>query len=390
MHMRMLCDELAALVLASCLGGCAATTEGTQALDASCEHEDEGAPAAGESGASAGSGGSSAGDGPVTVGCRREPLVLGEVSDVELVSPQVVWTGRHFAVGWTAADGYQIKITNGHSISNSKTVASTPAALGPLQPQLFWSSDRLELYYALSESIVVDAFDAGLALVETRMIGFGRFRAVPVSANQVVVISDSALYLDGVETRKGYSGASAAGWNGDSLLVSNVLGHGEWSLSAFALDASPRMVELGAGNWCGVCGTTGFAGGSFFASSASARRHALVVAADRSLTLAIEGLPVLERELPAQNVDASLLWDGARYVVLLADHATDDGPRDIGLVAVTLDGEQPPKDHPRIAISADVADERFPVGAAAAPGDYGIAWARGNELVFQRCALTQH
>ena len=322
----------------------------------------------------------------VIVGCRQEPLVLGEVSDAELAAPQAVWTGTDFAVGWSSADGYHVVITNGRSISNSVDLAAMPVGSAQ-RAQLLWSGGRLELYYGLSESIFVDAFDAQLKVAQTRMIGFGSFVAIPMAADRVAVLTRTALFLDGTEIALANTSAGAGGWNGSDFLLSGVLGHGQWSLEGLAADGmrKPPAIEL---NWCGACNTSGSAAGSVFASSAEAGRHAVAIAAQQSLTVAIEGRPVVERELLAESSDVAMLWDGGRYVVLLADQLTagDGVGRDIVLLTSATGAWDDVEPFP---VSQHASDERFPVGAVAAPADYGIAWIRGSELVFQRCALTE-
>lgn len=253
-----------------------------------------------DSAAQAGSGAmDGASRGPFVLGCRREPLVLGQVPDQELIAPQVVWTGDDFVVGWSAGDGYRITVTNGQSISNQRTLDAPPSAPSPLTPQLFWVHGRLELYYPLSDAIFADAFDPALELLETRMIGHGSFRAVQLDDDRVAVLADSAVYLDGAEITKPYSHVGALGWNGEYLLVSQVLGHGAWTLAAFELDGT-RHIEIDERfprQWCGSCGTAGLQGGSSFASSPDAHRHALIIAADHELTVAVEGRAPLVREL---------------------------------------------------------------------------------------------
>ena len=312
--------------------------------------------------------------------------MLGDVGDPELAAPQVVWTGMDFAVGWGSADGYRIRITDGRGISNSADLAAMP--IGSTQrAQLLWSGGRLELYYGLSESILIDAFDSQLKVEQTRMLGFGPFLAVQMAADRVAVLTPTALFLDGVETAIPFTSAGAAGWNGRDFLLSSVLGHGQWQLQGLAVDRmrQPPAIELG---WCGSCGTTGAGAGSAFASSERSGRHAVAIAADQSLTVAIEGRPVVERELIAESTDVAMFWDGGRYLVLLADQRAPSDPpsRDIALLTSAAGDLANAESFP---ISEHASDERFPVGAAAAPSDYGIAWIRGHELVFQRCALTE-
>jgi hypothetical protein len=382
----------ACAVLGFWLGACAAGE------DRAPGHDDGHAGQAGAlagagagAGADAGGGGDASGTSRALVfGCREEPLILGEVSDPELAGPQVVWTGTAFAVGWGSADGYRIRITNGSSTSNSAELAGTPVS-AHLHPQLFWSNDRLELYYGLSESIFVDAFDSALKVVDTRMIGFGSFHAVQMASDRIAVLTPTAFYLDGMETMTPYNGSSAGGWNGRDFLTASVLGHGSWVLEGLSGDGTRQTaaVEL---QWCGSCGTTGRAGGSAFASSADAGRHAVVIAADRSLTVALEGRPVIERELFAEKSDAAMLWDGERYLVLLADRlrAGDaDSTRDIVLLTSSIAGELELAAQQLLGVSEHSSDERFPAAAAAKPGDYGIAWVRGGELAFQRCSLVE-
>jgi hypothetical protein len=117
-----------------------------------------------------------------------------------------------------------------------------------------------------------------------------------------------------------------------------------------------------------------------------------VIAADRSLTVALEGRPVIERELFAEKSDAAMLWDGERYLVLLADRlrAGDaDSTRDIVLLTSSIAGELELAAQQLLGVSEHSSDERFPAAAAAKPGDYGIAWVRGGELAFQRCSLVE-
>jgi hypothetical protein len=327
-----------------------------------------------------------AGGTAVVVGCREEPLVLGDVSDVESASPQVAWMRDAFAIGWATGGGYRIRVSNGHSISNSVDLANTPAS-SQLAPQLFWAGGQLQLYYSLSEAFFVDTFDSALERTDTRMIGYGRGRAVQLDADRIALLTHSALYLDGVEQARSYAGVRAAGWNGQSFLVSDVLGHGEWSLYGVASDGRriDPAIQL---NWCGVCNATGPAAGSSFASSESAHRHAVTVAANRKLKIAIEGQPPVTRELVAESADASMFWDGERYLVLVADH-TQPGAlgRDLELLSVSAAGTVESENAP-LMVSKHVAEERFPAGAAAKPGYYGIAWVRGSELVFQHCVLS--
>ena len=332
-------------------------------------------------------GGIVAGGTAVVVGCKEEPLVLGAVSDVESASPQVAWMRDAFAIGWATGGGYRIRVSNGHSISNSVDLANTPAS-AQLAPQLFWAGSQLQLYYSLSDAFFVDTFDSALNRTDTRMIGYGRGRAVQLDAERIALLTDSALYLDGVEQARSYAGVRAAGWNGQSFLVSDVLGHGEWSLYGVGRDGMriDPAIDL---NWCGVCNATGPAAGSSFASSESAQRHAVTVAANRKLQIAIEGQPAIARELVAESADAAMFWDGERYLVLLADH-TQSGAmlgRDLELLSVSAAGTVESEKAP-LMVSEHVAEERFPAGAAAKPGHYGIAWVRGSELVFQHCVLS--
>lgn len=141
--------------------------------------------------------------------------------------------------------------------------------------------------------------------------------------------------------------------------------------------------------WSGIAGT-GRAAGSDFASSADVGRHAVVVAAGGTLSLAIEGLPLFERGLLQPEADASLFFDGELYVALLANGTVDEqaANRDIGLLAFTTDGALLSQDESLTVLSNHGSDERFPVGASAKPGDFAAAWVRGSELVAQHCAMT--
>jgi hypothetical protein len=329
----------------------------------------------------------------VVVGCHETPLSLGSVSTSTPPSPEVVWMGDDFAVGWSSPLGYQVTITDGRGTSNHLTLPLMPGVEQSQSAQLFWTGAELWLYYALGEDLFLDvlARQPAFAVTETRPIGTGLpFRAVQMSGERIAVLTAPSIYLDGAEIARSpaYVQPARAGWNGESFLISRVLGHGSWTLSGTASDGGFREPAIDL-TWCGIC-ASGEAGGSAFASSELTGRHALVVATREELVLTIEGLVAIERS-PVAEPEAFVFWDGARYALLLADQATpnDTGNRDLGLLAVTGDGVVLSDTGETSAISVDPADERSPVGAAAAPGDYGIAWVRGTELLFQRCSLVE-
>jgi hypothetical protein len=336
----------------------------------------------------------------VVVGCRETPLSLGAVSTAiepetgkrSPPSPEVAWMGDDFAVGWASPEGYRVTITDGRSTSNDLTLPlmsgeqSRPA-------QLFWTGTELRLYYALGEALFLDvlAREPAFAVSETRAIGAGLpFRAVQMAPERIAVLTPGSLYLDDEEIPRSpsYIPPARAGWNGESFLIANALGHGSWTVNGLAADGAYQTPAIDL-TWCGVC-ATGEAGGSTFASSELTGRHALLAATTAEIVLTIEGLAPIERA-PVAEPEASVFWDGERYALLLADQATpsDFRNRDLGLLAVTADGVVLSDTGEPTAISRDPADERSPVGAAAAPGDYGIAWVRGEELLFQRCSLVE-
>jgi hypothetical protein len=337
----------------------------------------------------------------VVIGCRKTPLSLGAVSkDVDPdtgkpsrpPSPEVAWMGDEFAVGWASPDGYRVVITDGRSTSNQLTV---PLELSVFSPpaQLFWTGAELRLYYALGEELFSDvlALQPSFAVTETRAIGTGLpFGAVQLDPERIAVLTPGSLYLDGEEIPRSpsYTPPGRAGWDGESFLIASVLGHGDWNLNGLGVDGGFHAAAIDL-TWCGIC-ATGQAGGSAFASSGLAGRHALAVATSQEIVLAIAGLDPIERA-PVGEPEASVFWDGERYVLLLADQATpsDASNRDLGMLAVSNDGVVLSETAEPTAISRDSADERAPVGAAAAPGDYGIAWVRGGELLFQRCSLVE-
>lgn len=337
----------------------------------------------------------------VVVGCRKTPLSLGAVSaaiDEEsgkrsrAPSPEVVWMGDDFAVGWASPDGYRVTITDGRGTSNHLLL---PLVLpfGWPSPQLLWTGAELQLYYALGEELFVDvlARQPAFAVTETRAIGTGLpFRAVQMTPERIAVLTTGSIYLDGEEIPRSpaYTPPARVGWNGESFLISSVLGHGSWNVRGLAADGGYHEAAIDL-TWCGNCATAE-AGGSAFASSELTGRHALLVATTQEIVLTIEGLDPIERA-PVAEPEASVFWDGERYVSLLADQATpsDTGNRDLGLLAVTSEGLVLSDTGDPTPISDDPADDRSPVGAAAAPGDYGIAWVRGEELLFQRCSLVE-
>jgi hypothetical protein len=337
----------------------------------------------------------------IVVGCRQAPLSLGSVSaaiDQETgkgsraPSPEVAWLGDDFAVGWASPDGYRVMITDGRSTSNDLLLPLT-LPIGWPPAQLSWTGAELRLYYALGEELFFDvlARQPKFAVTETRAIGTGLpFRAVQMAPERIAVLTSKSIYLDGEEIPRSpsYTPPARVGWNGESFLIASVLGHGSWNVNGLALDGAYHEAAIDL-TWCGIC-ATGEAGGSAFASSELTGRHALVVATSAEIVLTIEGLAPIERE-PVAEPEASVFWDGERYVLLLTDQATpsDTGNRDLGLLAVTSDGVVLSDTGEPTSISQDPADDRSPVGAAAAPGDYGIAWVRGEELLFQRCSLVE-
>lgn len=329
----------------------------------------------------------------VVVGCRQTPLSLGAVSASRPPSPEVAWMGDDFAVGWASPDGYRVTITDGRSTSNHLTLPLAPSVEQSPPAQLFWTGAELQLYYALGEELFLDVLSRqpAFAVTETRAIGTGLpFRAVQMAPERIAVLTAASIYLDGAQMPRSpaYTPPARAGWNGDSFLIANVLGHGSWTLTGSAADGAYRAPAIDL-TWCGIC-ASGEAGGSAFASSEQTGRHALVVATSEEIVLTIGDLAPIERT-PVAEPEASVLWDGQRYVLLLADQATpnDAGNRDLGLLAVTADGTVLSDTGETTVISRDPVDERSPVGAAAAPGDYGIAWVRGEELLFQRCSLVE-
>jgi hypothetical protein len=329
----------------------------------------------------------------VVVGCRHTPLSLGAVSTSHLPSPEVAWMGDDFAVGWATSDGYRVVVTDGRGTSNHLTLPLMPSVDQSPPAQLFWTGAELRLYYALGEELFMDVLvrQPAFAVTETRAIGPGLyFRAVQMTPESIAVLTGGSIYLDGAETRRSpaHTAPGRVGWNGENFLISSVLGHGSWKLDGLAADGMYQSPAIDL-TWCGVC-ATGEAGGSAFASSELTGRHALVVATREEIVLTIEGIAAIDRA-PVADPEASVFWDGERYVLLLADQAAPGnvGNRDLGLLAVKSDGVVLSETGDVTAISGDPADERSPVGTAAAPGDYGIAWVRGEELVFQRCSLVE-
>jgi hypothetical protein len=301
--------------------------------------------------------------------------------------------GDDFAVGWAAPDGYRVIVTDGRSTANRLTLPLMPSVEQSPPAQLFWTGAELRLYYALGEELFMDvlARQPAFAVAETRAIGTGLpFRAVQMTPESIAVLTSGSIYLDGAEIPRStsYTAPSRVGWNGENFLIANVLGHGSWKLHGLAADGGFQTPAIDL-TWCGIC-ATGEAGGSAFASSELTGRHALVVATREEILLAVEGLAPIRRA-PVADPEAFVFWDGERYILLLADQATssDVGNRNLGLLAVTGEGVVLSESGDVTAISGDPADERSPVGTAAAPGDYGIAWVRGEELVFQRCSLVE-
>jgi hypothetical protein len=329
----------------------------------------------------------------VVVGCRQKPLSLGAISSSRPPSPEVVWMGADFAVGWASPDGYRVTITNGRSTSNELTLPLTPSVEQSPPAQLFWTGMELRLYYALGDELFLDvlARQPTFAVTETRAVGVGLpFRAVQMAPERIAVLTPGSLYLDGAEIPRSpsYTAPARVGWNGESFLISSVLGHGAWKLNGLTADGAYQAPAIDL-TWCGIC-ATGEAAGSTFASSELTGRHAVVVATSEEIVLAIGDLAPIKRA-PVAEPEAFGFWDGERYVLLLADQDTpsDAGNRNLGLLAVTDDGIVLSETGEATAISRDPTDERAPVGAAAAPGDYGIAWVRGEELLFQRCSLVE-
>lgn len=329
----------------------------------------------------------------VVVGCQKAPLSLGAVSSSRRPSPEVAWLGDDFAVGWASPDGYRVTITDGRSTSNQLTLPLMTSVEQPPPMQMFWTGAELRLYYALGDELFFDVLvrQPAFAVSETRAVGAGLpFRAVQMAPERIAVLTTSSIYLDGEETPRSpsYTPPARVGWNGESFLIASVLGHGDWNLNGLGIDGAYQAPAIDL-TWCGIC-ATGEAGGSAFASSEPTGRHALVVATSEKIILTIADLAPIERA-PVADPEASVFWDGERYALLLADQATasDTGNRDLGLLAVTAEGVVLSETGEAAAISRDPADERSPVGAAAAPGDYGIAWVRDDELLFQRCSLVE-
>jgi hypothetical protein len=203
---------------------------------------------------------------------------------------------------------------------------------------------------------------------------------------KVAVVTNDALFLDRKRVESRVSSVGELGWNGQYFLRSAVLGHGAWNLTRLDTDGSVvrSPIEL---QWSGIDGT-GRGGGSYFASSASTGRHAVVVAASGELTFALEGAPTFERSMLEKDADVSVFWNGEYYLVLLANGPVTEraAQRDITLLAFTKDGTLV-SDTP-VPISEHAADERFPVGVAIDKSTFGAAWIQDGELVVQRCSAV--
>jgi hypothetical protein len=330
----------------------------------------------------------------VAVACRQTALSLGPVANVPRQGPEVVWMGDDFAVFWASPDGYHVTITDGRSISSQLDLSLMPSAEPSSPAQLFWTGSELRLYYAVEDALFFDVFIRGgplWALTETRAVGTGLpFRAVQMTPERIAVLTSQAIYLDDTEIPRSpqYTPPGRVGWDGESFLISSVLGHGSWTLNGLASDGGFHAPAIDR-TWCGIC-AAGEAGGSSFASSEATGRHALAIATREEIVLSIEGAAPIERT-PVGSPQAFVLWDGQRYALLLADLETpsDAGLRDLWLFAVSGDGVVLTETGEASPISRDSRDDRFPAAAAAAPGDYGIAWLRGEEQMFQRCVLDE-
>lgn len=329
------------------------------------------------------------------LGCNEGALSLGELADPLSAGPQLAWNGESFIIGFQALDGYRLQMTDGRSIHNSLTLPGMPTVA---PPRLIWTGQALRLYYALSESILVDSLaeTPALEVVDTRDVAPGpRFDVAAVGDGQVALVSRGRLYLEGEPLHDpgvGFGSTGPLGWNGDNFLAATVLGHGEWWLEGFDADGTPRSPAIDL-RFCGVCGP--FAPGVAFASSPATGRHALITAAGE-LTLSIEGHAPITRAFRDGQADASLFVDGDRYLVLLADQLDDavvdvDAPRrrDIALLPVKSQAPEASAMGEPLVISRAPEDEVRPVGVTAGPGRYGVAWVRGREVVFQHCALAE-
>jgi hypothetical protein len=323
----------------------------------------------------------------VVLGCQGTPLVLGAAEDAETASVQLVHRNDDFAVGWAASDGYHIQITDGASTSNSILLDAMPAEA---DPQLFWTGSELRLFYALGDEVYVDTLvESGpLEVWDTQhVVTVAGFRAVQIAPDNFAVLGSTGLYLDDTWKDASLYGLGAVGWDGEYFLYSNVLGHGLWTTYGLSVDGSPYNSALSV-DWFGN-GGTGRSAGSAFASSAETGRHAVVIATEGRLLLALEGQPLVERELLKPYADVSMLWDGKRYIVLVADGPTEEGAanRDVQALVFTADGALVGEDSPLTTVSDHSADERFPIGGFDGD-DYVFTWLRGQEVVVQSCAIT--
>lgn len=326
-----------------------------------------------------------------------DPWVLGDADLEAQLEPQIVWTGSAYIVGWVGPRGYELRRMEQRTIASSASLEGRNPGMtrSDPPPQLLWTGTRLELYYARTVQgadsyeqydLWRDVFDSDLNVTESAVVqeDAGYFRAVQVGPDRIAVRGQWSLLLDGQIHETFSFRAHTLGWNGTSFVASDVLGHGSWHFQAFDLEGThvtdPLMHE-----WQGS-GGTGSGAGSALASSAETGRHAAATAGYGQLRIEVEGEPLYEAALMAEEADVSMFWDGQRYVVLLADGAYADGvgARDILLLPVTASGEAPDLAHATV-VSAVPADERFPVGAAGDSSEYGMAWMRGPDVVFAHC-----
>jgi len=301
------------------------------------------------------------------------PLSLGDINvrDSGPTPIELVRMSDRFVVGFQHGDIYEI-----HSIDAAGAAERVSVALeepdARFAPQLIDSAEGLALFYEAGDSvhrvILTDSLTPGPVEEFWSMTPGSPYshtwRAVAHEDDRVRIVSE----------------AYVLGYNGSSYIRVLPLGHGQWQIRGD--DPSPFAEHPINPSWLGFNG--GITGGASLASTPETGRHAGVFAdAGSQLIIALEGAEAIEVPMDQTQLQASMAWDGRSYPIVFT--AEDEASqRDLHLMQVSPDTLAITPAMERVVITDDALDNHSPVVRAAGIGDYGVAWVREGQVIFQQ------
>jgi len=303
------------------------------------------------------------------------PLTLGDidVSDAGPTPIEVVRTGDHFVVGFQRGSMYELRSINAEGeVEMSSVALEEPDAR--FHPQLIRTDEGLSLFYEAGDAVhrVILSDDLSPGPVEEFWV---MTPGSPYSYTWRAIADEDGLV-------RVVSAAYVVGYNGTSYVRVLPLGHGQWQIRGD--DPSPFAMDPIDPAWAGLAG--GVTGGASLASTPETGRHAGVFADYASqLIIAVEGSEPITIQMDQRKLQASMAWDGNAYPIVFTAEDTA-GQRNLRLMHVSPEGLPLTSLAERVEVTNQPADDHSPVIRPAGVDDYGIAWVRDDQVMFQRRA----